>query len=269
MSTTKRTIVLVHGLWVTPLCWQPFRRYFENQGHEVIAPAWPGIRGEVAEMRRDPSSFNGVGARRVVEHYAKVIRDLPVPPIIMGHSYGGCITQMLIDRGLGAAGVAIDSVPPKGILVLPLSTNLALLPALLHPRTYRATFLFSFEKWWKVFANTLPEAEARAAYAEQAIPAPGRAIFQAALANFTPNAATAVNFRNPKRAPLLFIGGEEDVIMPASLSRKIARKHQASPCVTDYKEFPGRSHYIIAESGWQEVADYALTWAEHQINKRP
>lgn len=262
---SKRTIVLIHGLWVTPLSWEPFRRFYENLGYEVIVPAWPGIRGSVADMRRDPSSFHGVGAGEVVAHYAKIIRELPEPPIIMGHSYGGCITQLLIDRGYGAAGVAIDSVPPKGILVLPLSTNLALLPALLNPRTLRGTFLFTFEQWWRVFANTLPEPEARAAYAAQAIPAPGRAIFQAALANFTPNATTALNFKNPARAPLLFIGGEKDVIMPASLSRKIFRKHSASPCFTDYKEFPGRSHYIIAEQGWQDVAHYALLWAEkHQ-----
>lgn len=261
MSAKKIPIVLVHGLWVTPQSWEPFRRYFENLGHEVIAPAWPGIRGEVETMRQNPSSLNGVGAGEVVDHYAKVIRALPEPPIIMGHSYGGCITQLLIDRGLGVAGVAIDSVPPKGILLLPPSTYLALTPAFLQLSAYRTTFLFTFRKWWQVFANTLPEKDAREAYDAQAIPAPGRAIFQAALANITPRAATTVNFRNPNRAPLLFVGGEKDVIMPASLSRRIYRKHRTSPCLTEYKEFPGRSHYIIAEAGWQEVADYVLTWA--------
>jgi pimeloyl-ACP methyl ester carboxylesterase len=142
-----------------------------------------------------------------------------------------------------------------------------LVPAFLQTSTYRGTFLFPFKQWWKVFANTLPEDEARAAYAEQIIAAPGRAIFQAALANFTPNAATTVNFRNPNRAPLLVIGGEKDVIMPAALSRKIYRKHRVSPSPTAYKEFPDRSHYIIAETGWQEVADYALTWAEQHARR--
>lgn len=263
MKTKSRAIVLVHGLWVTPLSWEPFRRFFENLGYEVIAPAWPGIKGSVAEMRRDPSGLHGIGAKEVVDHYANIIRALPEPPIIMGHSYGGAITQLLLDRGLGAAGVAIDSVPPKGILILPVSTNLALTPALLQPATYRrGTFLFTFKKFWKVFCNTLSEAEARTAYDTQAIPASGRAILQAALANFTPSATTTVNFRNPRRAPLLVIGGGEDVIMPAALSRKIYRKHRASPCLTEYKEFPGRSHYIIAEPGWQEVANFAVTWAE-------
>lgn len=267
MKTKPRAIVLVHGLWVTPLSWEPFRRFYENLGHQVLTPAWPGITGSVADMRRDPSGLHGIGAEDVVAHYTQIIRALPEPPIIMGHSYGGAITQILIDRGLGAAGVAIDSVPPKGILVLPLSTNLALTPALLHPATYRrGTFIFTFEQFWRVFCNTLSEADARVAYETQAIPASGRSILQAALANFTANAATTVNFRNPNRAPLLVIGGAQDVIMPASLSRKIYRKHRASPGVTDYKEFPGRSHYIIAEQGWQEVADYALTWATARIN---
>ncbi len=267
MTKKINTIVLIHGLWVTPLSWEPFRRHYERLGYQVLAPAWPGISGSVADMRRDPSGLNGVGAGEVVAHYAQIIRSLSDPPIIMGHSYGGVITQLLIDKGLGAAGVAIDSVPPKGIIILPLSTNLALAPALLAPSTFRGTFLFTFKQWWRVFANTLSEPEARAAYEAQAIPASGRSIFQAALANLTPNATTTINFRNSTRAPLLLIGGSEDVIMPASLNRKNFRKYRASTAVTEYKEFSGRSHYIIAEKGWQEVADYAVNWAETKAGR--
>lgn len=264
----SKTIVLVHGLWVTPRSWQKFKQRFEARGYTVLAPAWPGIKGEVEDMQRDPSSFRGVGPQQVVDHYAKIIAALPEPPILIGHSYGGLIVQLLLDRGLGAAGVAIDSVPPKGIKVLPFSTYEALTPALINPANAKRTYLFPFARWWRVFANTLPEAEARAAYAEQAIPAPGRAIFEAALSNVTPRSPAAVDFRNPRRAPLLVIGGEKDVIMPAALSRKIYRRHRASPAVTAYHEFPGRSHYLIAEKGWEEVADYALSWAETQVAGR-
>jgi len=264
MSQSKRTIVLVHGLWVTPLSWENFRRHYESLGHQVISPAWPGIKGDPAGMRRDPSGLNGVGAAEVIDHYAGIIRSLPEPPIIIGHSYGGAITQVLVDRGLGAAGVAIDSVPPKGIYILPLSTYLALLPSFLNPATFWGTFLFTLPQFWKVFANTLSEAEVRLEYERQAIPASGRSIFQAALANLMPNAPTTVNFRNAKRPPLLLIGGEKDVIMPSALNRKNFRKYRGS-AVTAFKEFPGRSHYIIAEKGWEEVADYALRWAEDSI----
>lgn len=261
MNPSGKTIILIHGLWVTPLSWEKFQRRYEAAGYQVLAPAWPGINRNVAAMRRDPSGLNGIGIEEVIAHYTRIIRGLSEPPIIMGHSYGGLITQLLLDRGLGAAGVAIDSVPPKGILVLPLSSYLALTPALLNPGTFKRTFIFTFKQWWNVFANTLSEGEARAAYEEQVIPASGRAIFQAALANVTPNALSAINFRNDRRAPLLFIGGEKDVIMPAALNRKNHQKYRASSAVTEYQEFPGRSHYLIAEKGWEEVADHALNWA--------
>jgi pimeloyl-ACP methyl ester carboxylesterase len=168
---------------------------------------------------------------------------------------------------LGVAGVAIDSVPPKGILVLPLSTYLALTPAFLQPSTFKKTFVFTFKRWWQVFANTLSESEARAEYEREVIPASGRAIFQAALSNVTPNSLATINFANSARAPLLFIGGEKDVIMPAALNRKNFKKYQASSAVTEYKEFPGRSHYIIAEQGWEEVAQHALDWVLARTSK--
>src|SRR5688572_23264384 len=248
-AVASKTIVLIHGLWVTPRSWLKFQRRYEARGYKVLVPAWPGIRGGVEGMQRDPSSFNNIGIAEVVAHYTKIIEALPEKPIIIGHSYGGLITQLLVDRGLAAAGVAIDSVPPKGILVLPVSTYLALIPAL-NPFHLRRTFKFTLAQFWRVFANTLTKAEVSEAYATQAIAAPGKAIFQAALSNLIPNSLATVNFKNPNRAPLLVIGGEKDVIMPAALSRKIFAKHSASPVKTEYKEFAGRSHYLVAEKGW-------------------
>lgn len=261
LPSSVKTIVLIHGLWVTPRSWENFQRHYDARGYRVLAPAWPGIKGEVEDMRRDPSSFNGVGIEQVLAHYTAIIRALPEKPILMGHSYGGLITQILIDRGLGVAGVAIDSVPAKGIKLLPFSTIEALTPALANPANFGRTYLFPFARWWRVFANSLTETAARAAYARYAIAAPGRAIFQAALSNVTPGSAASINFRNADRAPLLFIGGERDVIMPASLNRKNHRKYRHSSAVTEYKEFAGRSHFIIGEAGWEAVADYALDWA--------
>ncbi len=268
MSTTNpipdnnKTIVLVHGLWVTPRSWEKFQTHFESKGYTVLAPAWPGIKGEVEDMQKDPSSFNNIGIEEVMAKYIGVIKALPTPPIIMGHSYGGLITQLLIDQGYGRAGVAIDSVPAKGILILPFSTYEALTPALANPLNVKGTYLFPFERWWRVFANSLTEDEARVAYKTYAIAAPGRAIFQAALSNLIPGSPATINFHNNKRAPLLFIGGEKDVIMPAALNKKNHAKYKSSTAITEYHEFPGRSHFIIAEKGWEEVADYALAWAE-------
>jgi pimeloyl-ACP methyl ester carboxylesterase len=261
LPSSSKTIVLIHGLWVTPRSWEKFQDYYESRGYRVLAPAWPGIQGEVEDMQRDASSFKGIGLEQVVAHYTRIIEALPEKPIIMGHSYGGLITQILIDRGLGVAGVAIDSVPAKGIKLLPFSTIEALTPALANPLNFTGTYRFPFARWWRVFANALNEAEARAAYARYAIPAPGKAIFQAALSNVTPGSLAYINFNNGNRAPLLFIGGEKDVIMPASLNRKNFRKYRNSPAITEYKEFAGRSHFIIGEAGWAEVAGYALDWA--------
>jgi len=263
-DSKSKTILLIHGLWVTPRSWEKFQGRYESQGYKVLAPAWPGIKGEVEEMRRDPSSFNNIGIKEVLAHYTAIIKTLPEKPIIIGHSYGGLITQLLMDRGLGAAGVAIDSVPAKGIILLPPSTIEALTPALLNPFNIGGTYLFPFKRWWRVFANSLNEEEARAAYERYAIAAPERAIFQAALSNVTPGSPAAINFNNSTRGPLLFIGGEKDVIMPASLNRKNFRKYKNAKATTEYKEFPGRSHFIIGEQGWEEVADYALTWAEEK-----
>ncbi len=259
---SSKTILLVHGLWVTPRSWEKFKSYYEARGYNVVAPAWPGVQGDVEGMQRDASSFNGIGIEQVVAHYTKVIQALPEKPIIIGHSYGGLITQLLNDRGLAAAAVAVDSVPPKGIKLLPFSTIEALTPALLNPFTAKRTYAMPFARWWRVFANVLSESEARAAYKRYAIAAPGKAIFQAALSNVTPGSLATVNFKNPNRAPLLVIGGERDVIMPASLSRKIFKRHSASPVKTGYKEFAGRSHFLVGENGWEEVAEYAVEWAE-------
>ncbi len=263
---SSKTILLVHGLWVTPRSWEKFKSYYEARGYNVVAPAWPGVQGDVEGMQRDASSFNGIGVAQVVAHYTKVIQSLPEKPIIIGHSYGGLITQLLNDRGLAAAAVAIDSVPPKGIKLLPFSTIEALTPALLNPFNAKGTYAMPFKRWWRVFANVLSESEARAAYKRYAIPAPGAAIFEAALSNVTPKSRAAVNFKNPNRAPLLVIGGEKDVIMPASLSRKIFKRHSASPVKTEYKEFAGRSHFLVGEKGWEEVAEYALDWVEAQVS---
>ncbi len=261
MNGRFNTIVLIHDLWVTPLSWEPFYNFYANLGYQVLAPAWPGIERSVADMRRDPSALNGIGVGELVARYAKIVRSLSEPPVIMGHGYGGLIAQILLDQGRGAAGVAIAAFPPKGILLRSLSTCRSLLPALTNPFNRNGTCRLNLPQFRRVFGNTLPASETRRIFAAQAIPAPCRPIFQAAFANFTRRAATTVDFKNPRRPPLLFIAAGEDAIVPPSLGRRILRKHRASPCLSEYNEFPGRSHYIIAEQGWQEVADYALTWA--------
>jgi pimeloyl-ACP methyl ester carboxylesterase len=268
MNSETKTIVCIHGLWMTPRSWELFRGFYEYRGYRTIALAWPRMKGEVEEIRRDPSALAGLGVKEIADHYEKAVRKLEEPPILMGHSFGGLIVQILLDRGLGCAGVSIDGVPPKGVLRLPLAALKAASPVLLNPLNCRRTVALTFEQFRFAFANVMPEEDARAAYERYAVPGPGRPIFQVAFANLNANSATKVNRRNHQRAPLLLIAGSEDHQVPASMNRENLQRYAYSTALTEYKEFPGRSHLIMAQQGWQEVADYAITWAEQNAQLR-
>ncbi len=263
MSTTPPadTIVLIHGLWMTPLSWEHWVAHFEGRGHRVLAPSWPGFDRDIDDVRRDTQPYEGLGITEIVDHYDEIIRGLDAPPIVMGHSFGGLITQILLDRGLGAAGVAIDPAQPKGVLALPLSTLRIVWPVLSNPANKNKAKALTAEQFHYAFGNTLSEAESNAVYERYAVPATNRTLFQAGLANLNPRAASKVNLRNNDRAPLLIIGGGSDHVVPPRTSRTNFKLYHRSKAITEYKEFPGRSHFTVGQDGWEEVADYALDWA--------
>ena len=262
---TPKTILLIHGMFMTPRSWDPFRGYYEARGYRVLTPPWPRMKGEVEDIRRDPSALNGLGTIEIVDHYENIVREQDQPPIIMGHSVGGLFVQMLLDRGLGAVGVGIDAAAPKGVLRLPWAQIRSLSPILLNPANNRRTVMLTFPQFRYAFANTISEVEAMEVYQRNAIPVPGRLVFQAGLANLNPWAATRVNYRNDERAPLLLIAGSDDHTVPASVDRSTFRKYRHSKAITDFKEFPGRSHLTVAQAGWEEVAEYALSWAKDRM----
>jgi pimeloyl-ACP methyl ester carboxylesterase len=262
MSSTSPapTVVLIHGLWMTPLSWERWVARFEERGHRVLAPAWPGFDRDIEEVRRDTKPIEGVGITEIADHYDAIIRGLDAPPIIMGHSFGGLITQILLDRGLGAAGAAIDPAQPKAILALPVSTLRIVWPTLNNPANKNKARPITAKQFHYAFSNTLSEEESNVVYERYAVPATNRALFQAGLANLNPRAASKVNFRNNDRAPLLIIGGGVDHVIPPRTSRTNFKLYHRSTALTEYKEFPGRSHYTLGQDGWEEVADYALDW---------
>jgi alpha-beta hydrolase superfamily lysophospholipase len=255
-------IVLVHGLWLTPRSWEGWKKRFESRGREVHTPAWPRMQGEVEDLRRDPSALNGLGVAEIVDHYATFIRGLDRPPVIMGHSFGGLVTELLLDRGLGACGVAISPAPVKGILRLPPAQIKAAFPVLGNPANRGKTVELTPEQFHYGFTNTMSDAESKEAYERYEVPGPGRVIFQAAFANFNPRAATKVDFHKDDRAPLLVIGNDQDHTVPASVSKEAAGRFGKSNAVVDYHEFAGRPHFTAGAPGWEEVADYALDWAD-------
>jgi alpha-beta hydrolase superfamily lysophospholipase len=264
----SESIVLVHGLWMTPLSWEHWVERFSARGHEVQAPAWPGMDRDVASLRADTTSYAHLGVTEIADHYERLIRALERPPIIMGHSFGGLVTQILLDRGLGAAGVAVDPAPPRGILLTPPSSLRVASVALRSPANRHRAQMLTARQFRYAFGNTLSEAESQAVYERYAVPGPGRTLFQAGLANFNPRAATRIDFHNDDRAPLLILGGGKDHTVPAATTRANYKLQSRSKAVTEYKEYPERSHWTAGEPGWEAVADHALEWAVAQAAKR-
>lgn len=256
------TIVLIHGLWMTPRSWEGWTKRFESRGYRVLTPAYPGFEVEVDALRADPSPIESVTVAQTVEHLEGIIKGLDRPPILMGHSFGGALVQILLDHGCGAAAVAIDSVPTEGVLTLPLSQIKATFPILNNPANRHRAVGFTPEQFHYAFTNTLSEEESAKVYERYHIPAPGSWVWGGVLANFTPgHQATWVDYANNDRAPLLFIAGGEDHIMPAAVNKSNFEKYAKSAAMTAYHEIPGRSHFTVGQDGWEAVADYALRWA--------
>jgi pimeloyl-ACP methyl ester carboxylesterase len=263
-----RPIVLIHGAWLTPRSWENFEEFFRARGHEVFLPEWPRKADGVEAQRRDPSKLAGLGIKEIVDHHEAFVRQLPEPPFIVGHSFGGLFAQILLDRGLGAAGVAMDPGPPKGILNLPLAALVSASPVLLHPSKWGGIIELSLKQFTRGFVTNWSPEDAKKAYERYAVPETGRILFQAGTANFKPGSEATVDFKNPTRAPLLITGGSRDLTVPAALSRSIYKKHQASPTRTDYVEFD-RPHLLMAGAGWEEVAESVATWLDSVETAQP
>ncbi len=266
MSTdrsTPDTIVLIHGFWVTPRSWEHWAARYESRGYNVITPAYPGFEVEVEALNADPSPVEALTVPAIVEKLEAVVRELDSPPIIIGHSAGGAFTQILLDHGFGAAGVAINSAPTEGVRVVPFAQAKATFRAIGNPANHHRAFGYSLAGWKYAFTNGFPEEQARELYERYHVPASGQILWDSVTANFKRGMHdTAVDYHNDARAPLLFISGSEDHLMPPAIQRSNA-KHYKSDTLTEIKEFAG-PHLLPSSHGWEEVADYALSWAvEH------
>lgn len=244
-----------------PHSWSGWIERYSAAGHTVDAPAWPGVseRNEELDHSKAPADIQ---LGDVVNHYAAHVRAMPEPPILMGHSFGGLITQILLDKGLGRAGVAIHPAAPRGVYRLPLSVLRATFPVLRNPSNRHRAVPLTPAQFHYAFANTVSREESDSWHAKLAIPAPGRPLFQSAVANFLPKkkAATSVDYANPDRAPLLLIAGGRDHITPSSVVYENFNRYRRSAAATDFKLFEDRPHLTAALDGWSDVADYALTW---------
>jgi pimeloyl-ACP methyl ester carboxylesterase len=254
----KKTIVFIHGLWIHGSSWQAWQTFFEQYGYETLSPPWPGDAPTVAECRANPAPIANRGVTEIADSYQQVIKGLAEPPIVVGHSFGGLIAQVLLGRGAAAACVAIDPAPIKGVWQLPISALRASLPVIANPFNLTKAYSLTFADFRYGFANAVPKAEARELYDRWTIPAPCRPLFQAATAALA-GTETKVDTNNTTRGPLLITGGEKDNIAPPILGRASQAKYHQS-VVTDFKLFEGRGHSLIVDHGWKAVAEYTLSW---------
>jgi pimeloyl-ACP methyl ester carboxylesterase len=253
------TIVLVHGFWVTPRSWEEWIAHYERAGYRVLAPAYPGFEVEVEALNADPSPIEALTVPAIIEHLEAVIGELDAPPILMGHSAGGAFVQILLDHGFGAVGVAINSAPTEGVAVVPLSQVRASFPVLKNPANRHRAVGFTHEQWHYAFTNTFSEERSRELYERYHVPASGSIFWGSALANIHPgHQDTYVDYHNDGRAPLLFISGTDDHLMPPKIQQSNAT-HYKSDTITEIMQFEG-PHLLPSKDGWEAVADYALEW---------
>jgi pimeloyl-ACP methyl ester carboxylesterase len=249
------TVMLLHGAWVSTACWDQFKARYESRGFEVLVPPWPHDDRPIEDLRSAPDPrLAKTGIPEIVEHYARIIRGLPEPPILIGHSFGGLFVQLLVDRGLGACGVAINPAPPRGVLPGPTAFR-ANLPFVLVPFGWRRVLTMPLGRFRKTFLNTLPVDLQRATFDAQVVPTAGRMFWDGLLTR-----GTKVHWRNASRPPLLLTTGTLDRTVGAGMNRANYRRYRRAPSRTDFREFPGRSHWIIAEPGWEEVAGAIERW---------
>jgi pimeloyl-ACP methyl ester carboxylesterase len=250
-----RTIVFVHGMFMTALCWEGWLDCFQAYGYKCLAPNWPGRDRPIETLRKNHSDpqLGNLTLSDVVEHFAGTIRKLDEKPILIGHSMGGLVVQILLQRDLAAARVAIDSAPPAGVFTTKWSFLKANWPMINPFVSQYKPRQMSFEDFQYAFVNTLPPAEQRAAYERYVVPE-SRRVPRESLGG-----VARLDFRK-NHAPLLLTAGSDDHIIPASLNKANYTKYRGSASVTDFKEFAGRTHFVIGQAGWQEVADYVIAW---------
>jgi non-heme chloroperoxidase len=255
-------VVFVHGLWLLPTSWDRWAELFEKNGYTALTPGWPDDPDTVAQAKAHPEVFANKSVGDVADHFEDVIRGLKKKPAVIGHSFGGLLTQILAGRGVAKVSVAIDPAPFRGVLPLPISSLRSASAVLESPATYHRAVPLTYEQFRYSFANTLSEDEAKELYVTYSIPTPGEPLFEAAFANLNPWTEVKVDTKNPKRGPLLILDGEKDHVVPWAIANASYKRQRRNDGVTEIMKIPGRGHALTIDHGWQEVADIALAFVQ-------
>jgi len=262
-NASERTpVVFVHGLWLLPSSWDAWRTVFEDAGYTTLAPGWPDDPDTVEEAKEHPEVFAHKTVGQIADHFEDVITKLTKKPAVIGHSFGGLLTQILAGRGCASVSVAIDPAPFRGVLPLPISALRSAAPVLGNPANRGRAVPLTYEQFRFAFANAVSEDEAQQLYATFSVPGSGAPLFQAATANLNPWTEAKVDTKNPGRGPMLLISGEKDNTVPWAIAKASYNKQKRNEAVTEIVEMPGRGHSLTIDHGWREVADAALQFVQ-------
>src|SRR5437588_1851048 len=264
-ASGRTSVVFIHGLWLLPSSWDPWRQLFEEAGYATLAPSWPDDPETVAEARANPAVFAKKKVGQVADHIEEVIRELTGKPAVIGHSFGGLLTQIIAGRGLSAASVAIDPAPFRGVLSLPISSLRSAMPVLANPANASRAVTLTFEQFRYGWANALSDEEAQQLYETFHGAPAGAPLFQAATANLNPWTEAKVDSETPERGPLLLISGGRDHTVPWAIANGSFKKQQRNTAVTEIVEIPNRGHALTIDSGWRDVADSALAFVKRFV----
>ncbi len=264
-ETGLAPVVFIHGLWLLPSSWDRWAEVFEEAGYTALTPGWPDDPQTVEQATANPEVFAHKSVGQVADHFGEVIRKLRKKPAVIGHSFGGLLTQIIAGRGLASVSVAIDPAPFRGVLPLPISALKSAKPVLGNPANRNRAVPLTYEQFRFGFANAVGEDEAKELYTTFAVPASGLPLFQAATANLNPWTEVKVDSKNPDRGPLLIIEGEKDNTVPWAIANASFKKQKRNEGVTEIVEIPNRGHALTIDNGWREVADTALDFVKRFV----
>jgi pimeloyl-ACP methyl ester carboxylesterase len=261
-ATTATPVVFVHGLWLLPSSWDNWAALFEEAGYVALTPGWPDDPDTVADAKAHPEVFAGKGIAQIADYEERIIRRLDRKPVIIGHSFGGLLTQILAGRGLAAASVAISPAPIRGVLPLPISALRAASVGLRNPANWNRAVPLSYEQFRYSFANAVGEDEAKELYLGYSVPGAGEPLFQAAAANLNPWSEDKADTNNPARGPMLIISADSDHTVPWAISNATYKLERRNHGVTEIVKMANRGHALTIDHGWREVAETALAFAK-------
>ena len=264
-ASAKTPVVFIHGLWLLPSSWDNWVAFFEENGYAGITPDWPDDPETVEQARANPNVFANKTLKQIADHTADVIGALTSKPAVMGHSTGGLLAQIIADRGLSAATVAIDPGPFRGVLPLPISALRSALPVLKNPLNKGKAITLTLDQFKYGWANALDDDEAKQLYDTYHVAAPGAALMQMANANLNPFTEAKLDPKNPARGPLLIIDGEKDHTVPWAIANASYKRQKHNEAVTEIKQIPNRGHSLTIDSGWREVAQTGLDFVKRFV----